>query len=77
MKRFRLPSLVEMIEKRGSRQDHQKDAPHVVEGVNPQIFDIQARFLVKAIGMFNVRAIAPSDKNGLGIIEGYERAIGE
>lgn len=77
MQRFRLPGLVDVIEKGRRSQDHEEDSAHVFKGLDAQVFDIHARFLVETLGMLNLGAAAPGDKYGLGFRRRLDRAISE
>jgi hypothetical protein len=76
MESVRLPGLVEGVKKSGGYQDLQKDAPHGFKGMNAEVLNVEAGVLVE-VGMFNLRAIAPGDKDGLSALNGADRVVGE
>ena len=45
------PGVGDMVHKQSGEQDEHEDPPHALQGLHPHIFDIQAIFLVKAVGM--------------------------
>lgn len=64
------PHMSDMIHKQRCKQDQDEDATHPFQSLHSHIFHIQSIFLVKAIGMFNPRAIPPFSVHSLGIVGG-------
>ncbi len=57
----------DMVNAQSGQSDQDEDPSHARQGLYPDVFNIQALFLVKAIGVLDLGAIAPLRENGLGI----------
>ena len=69
--------MSDVIHKQSRKQDQDKDTAHALQGLHPHIFDIQSIFLVKAIGVFDLGAIAPFSVHGFGIVGGMDGHVGD
>jgi hypothetical protein len=64
------PGVSDMIHKQSREQDRGEDTTHALQGLHPYTLNIQSSFLIKAIGVFNLGAMAPFSVHGFGIVDG-------
>ena len=70
------PGMVDVIDKQRCYQNQYKDAAHTFYGLHPHVFDIQSIFLIKAIGVFDLRAVAPLRVDSSCILGSLDRYSG-
>jgi len=71
------PRVSDMIHKQRCNQDYDEDTTHALHGLHTHVFDIQPIFLIKAIGMFNLRTMAPLGVDSFGIMGGMDWYVGD
>ena len=71
------PSVGDVVDKQGGEQDEHKDAAHAFDGLAAHVFDIEALFLVEAVGVFDMWAAAPLGVHLLRHFRGDQRDVGE
>jgi hypothetical protein len=71
------PSVSDPIHKQGCQEDQHEEATHPFDGLDAYVFDIQSSLLVKAIGVFDLRPVAPLGIHGLGLCGGVDRDVGK
>ena len=47
------PGLIDAVHEQCGEQDQDRDAAHAFEGADAHVFDIEALFLVEAVGVFD------------------------
>lgn len=71
------PCVSDVVHKQGSKQDEHEDPPHALQGLHPHVLDIQAIFLVEAVGVFDLGSVSPFSVYGSGVSGGVNGHIGE
>ena len=67
--------MADMIHEQGGQEDHHEETTHPFDGLDAYVFDIQPSFLVKAIGVFDLRPVTPLSIHGLGLCGSADREV--
>ena len=60
------PGVSDMVHEESRKQDQDEDTAHTFQRLHPHVFDIQALFLIEAIGVCDLGPIARLSVHSLG-----------
>ena len=71
------PGFVDEVYEQGGEQDQEKKAAHAFEAVDAHVFDIEALFLIEAVGVFDAWPAAPLGVDLFGVLAVGDGDVGQ